>query len=148
MRISNFIPILIGLIIFVLLYFSLGNASNKNEQLSDLKLKLINGEVLDLKELEGEPYIIRFFASWCGACKIDGAKLKDLSRKMNAPVIGIAIGDDEARIKRLPKESLPYDYIYIDDGNLVRKLLNNKTLPETLIIDVEGNVAFRHVGPL
>mgnify|MGYP006075508151 CR=1 FL=1 len=148
MRAHNFIPILICCLIIILLYFTLSNSSNKNEELSDLKLELINDEVLDLSEFQGRPYIIRFFASWCAACKEDGPKLKELSRKMNAPIIGVAVGDSKEKIERLPNEQLPYDYIYIDESNRVKNLLKNRMLPETIIIDVEGNVALRHVGSL
>ena len=148
MRIYNFIPIIIGLLIFALLYLSLNNSSKNNEQLSDLKLKLIDGETLDLNEFKGKPYIIRFFASWCAACREDYSKLKELSKQIEAPVIGIAIGDNIEAIKRLPTELLPYDYIYLDDNNLVKKMLMNQVMPETLIIDVDGNIALRHRGPL
>jgi thiol-disulfide isomerase/thioredoxin len=147
-RIYNFIPIIIGLSIFTLLYFSLNDASKNNVQLSDLKLKLINGETLDLNEFKGKPYIIRFFASWCAACKDDYLKLKELSKQVDAPVIGIAIGDNIEAIKHLPTELLPYDYIYLDDHNLVKKMLMNQVIPETLIIDVDGNIALRHTGGL
>ena len=148
MRIYNFIPIIIGLLIFTLLYLSLNNLSKDNEQLSDLKLKLVSGETLDLNEFKGRPYIIRFFASWCAACKEDYSKLKELSKHMDAPVIGIAIEDNIEAIKSLPTELLPYDCIYLDDNNLVKKMLMNQVIPETLIFDVDGNIALRHRGPL
>ncbi len=148
MRIYNFIPIIIGLLILTLLYLSLNNLSKDNEQLSDLKLKLVSGKTLDLNEFQGKPYIIRFFASWCAACKEDYPKLKELSKQMEAPIIGIAIGDNIEAINRLPTELLPYDYIYLDDNNLVKKLLMNQVIPEILIIDVDGNIALRHRGPL
>lgn len=148
MRIYNFIPVIIGLLIFTLLYLSLNDLSKDNEQLSDLKLKLVSGETLDLNEFKGKPYIIRFFASWCAACKEDYSKLKELSKQMEAPIIGIAIGDNIEAIKLLPAELLPYDYIYLDDNNLVKKMLMNQVIPETLIIDVDGNIALRHRGPL
>jgi cytochrome c biogenesis protein CcmG/thiol:disulfide interchange protein DsbE len=147
MRPLNFLPIFLFAVIIVIAYLSLNYSSNNVDKLTEVKLELNNGEILDLKELHGRPYIIRLFASWCSACKEDSLQLKELSKRMNAPIIGIAINDDIEKVKLLEeKEKLPYNYIAIDSDSRLKKLLNNKVLPETIIVDKDGNIILRHQG--
>ncbi len=116
--------------------------------MTELKLNLNTGKVLDLAEFKGKPYIIRLFASWCEVCGEDAKELKELARRMGAPVIGIAIEDSVERINRLKKYELAYDYIAIDENNFVKNLLKNKSIPETIIIDADGKIILRHLGSL
>ena len=57
------------------------------------------------------------------------------------------IHDDIEKVKLLEeKEKLPYNYIAIDSDSRLKKLLNNKVLPETIIVDKDGNIILRHQG--
>lgn len=150
MRSLNIIPFIAFIIIIIALYFSLRSSSPSDDlaQLNTLKLKLASGQTLDLAEFNGKSYIIRLFSSWCYACKNDGPALRALGQQMNAPIIGIALQDRLEKIQRLSKEELPYDYIAIDVDNEVKNLLKNRAIPETLIINAEGNIESRYLGSL
>jgi len=150
MRPLNLIPFVVFIIIIVALYFSLTSSSSNDEniKLNTLKLKLISGQDLDLAEFNGKPYIIRLFSSWCASCKKDGSDLRALGQRMNAPIIGIALQDSLEKIQRLKTSDLPYDYIAIDNDNEIKKLLKNRAIPETIIVNEEGVIILRRLGAL
>lgn len=148
MQLRNFIPFLLFITIISALYLSLNFPTNNANKLTNLKLQLNSGKTLDLDDFQGKPYIIHLFASWCSACKEDTSKLKELARHMNAPIIAIAISDNIEKVNKLDRNTLPYDYIAIDSNDQVKKLLKNKILPETILIDAEGAIILRHLGSL
>lgn len=151
MRPLNILPFVAFIVIIIALYFSLNSrpsSSNDIIKLNTLKLKLESGETLDLSTLNGKPYIIRLFASWCPSCKRDYPALRALSQHMNAPIIGIALQDKLEKIQRMDKVDLPYDYIAIDVNNEIKSLLKNRAIPETLIVNAEGVIESRHLGSL
>lgn len=145
---SNYIPLILFLAIS-LIFFVLKPVNNDFEsKLSSSELQLLSGEKLDLSELRGGFYIIHFFASWCGNCKDDFAALDAIKSNINVPVIGIAVNDKLNKLNLLNKTRWPYDYIAIDSDNSIAKLVRNKAIPETFVINPEGKVVFRHLGSL
>ena len=132
-----------------LILYALKPVNNDFElKLSSSELQLLSGEKLDLSKLRGEFYIIHFFASWCGNCKDDFAALDAIKNSVNVPVIGIAVNDKVNKLKLLNKTRWPYDYIAVDFDNIIAKLVRNKAIPETFLINPEGKVAFRYLGSL
>ena len=146
---SNYIPLILFLAIS-LIFFVLKPVNNDFElKLSSSELHLISGKTLDLSELRGEFYIIHFFASWCGNCKDDFVALEVIKAKTSVPVIGIAVNDNFNKLKSLlNKGRWPYDHVAIDFDNTIAKLVRNKAIPETFVINPEGKVVFRHLGAL
>ncbi len=145
----NSTPFLVFLAIIIALYFSLKSSPNKYEnELSSSELTLISGDKLELSQFKGQYYVIHIFASWCSICKYDFAFLSEIAKQTNAPVIGIAVNDNLSKLRLLNKANWPYNYIAIDLDLKIAKLIRNKAIPETIIIDPEGKVAFRYLGGL
>ena len=158
MRVPNYVPIIAFIAIAIILYSGLNKPGLDTTsptdprsyiyELPNSKLKLLNGEKLDLKDLKGRFYAIHLFASWCGHCKDDYPLLAKLKWATKIPVIGIAIKDKTAKLMTLKKSTTPYDYIAVDHDMEIAKLLNNRMLPSTLIVNPEGMVVFYYVGIL
>ena len=148
MRLTNMIPLMIFAIIIAALYMSFVPEEDNSQQLKQLKLHLVSGETLELDSLQGRPYIIRLFSSWCSICRKDGPALKELSKRMNAPIVGIAVQDTIENVKKLNIESLPYDYIAIDSDDEVKKIFKNKAVPETIFVNEDGVITLRRLGAL
>jgi cytochrome c biogenesis protein CcmG/thiol:disulfide interchange protein DsbE len=145
----NSTPFLVFLAIIIALYFSLKFSPNKIEDgFNTLELELVSGEQLNLAKFDGQVYIIHLFASWCGICKEDFPYLRDLSNHTGVPIIGVAMNDDLARLRLLNKEKWPYHYIAIDSHKMVAQLVHRSAIPQTIIIDKQGKVAFHHIGGL
>ncbi|MEK6733714.1 MAG: TlpA disulfide reductase family protein [Pseudomonadota bacterium] len=148
-RLTNSTPFLAFLVVIIALYFALsGSPSRYEEELTNQELELINGEKLDLKSLKGEYYIIHLFASWCNICKQDYKLLNKIIRDTNVTVIGLAVNDKISKLKTQNKFLWPYKYIAIDHDRKIAKLVKNKAIPETIIVNPEGRVIFYYIGGL
>ena len=153
MRLLNYIPFIAFIIVAIILYRGLSITSiappkSYVHDLPNFKLKLLTGGELDLKALNGRFYAIHLFASWCQYCKNDYPLLAKLKKTTQIPIIGIAIKDKINKLSSLKKYTTPYDYIAIDQNKEIAKLLNNRVLPETIIVNPEGIVIFHYVGVL
>ena len=99
----------------------------------------------DLKK--GEIKILNFFASWCPPCKIEHKQILELSRKY--AVYGIAkknkLEDLNIWLNELGN---PYKKIGMDYDGLVSIDWGVYGLPETFIIDKDGIIKYRHLGPI
>lgn len=145
----NYVPFLAVLSIIIALYWSLNYSQDEyKDKLSSLELTLISDEKLDLSKFKGSSYVIHLFASWCSACKDDFVFLDKIAQQTDAPIIGIAINDRLDRLRLLNKETWPYSYIAIDIDMKVRKLLQSKVMPETIIVSKEGDILLRYIGGL
>lgn len=146
MRLINTLPFLFFIGLGIILYASLTPAAAQANKLAELKLTLDNGEILNLADLKGKPYIIRFFASWCSFCRKDAPILIELSKRIGGPIIGIAVDDTKEKVASL--KNLPYNYVVIDNDNHLKKLLKNRAIPETIIVDPEGKIVSRYSGAI
>lgn len=145
----NYVPFLAVLSIIIALYCSLNASQNEYEdKLSSLELTLISDDKLDLSKFKGSSYVIHLFASWCSACKDDLVFLRKIAEQTNVSIIGIAINDRFDRLRLLNKEKWPYSYIAIDVDMKVKKLLQSKAIPETIIVSKEGDILLRYIGGL
>ncbi len=154
MRLINSVPLLGFVAVIFTLYFSLSLSADPKDyvsQLSQLKLPLVESlstETLDLTQFRGKYYVLHLFASWCTMCKHDTDLLRKIAKDTKAPIIGIAMRDNINKVRLLKQDKLAYDYITIDTDKQVGKLLNNKAIPETIVINPEGIVVFDYIGTL
>ncbi len=98
---------------------------------------------------KGEPVvrIVNLFASWCTPCIAELPYLKQLRERSDVPLIGIAYHDKaETLLPWLQKHGNPFDAVYLDSKGLLLGSLTIKGVPETLLIDSENRVLFRHSG--
>jgi cytochrome c biogenesis protein CcmG, thiol:disulfide interchange protein DsbE len=103
--------------------------------------------------LKGKVWILNVFASWCAACVIEHPRLLQLQNRLaagnNVAMIGLAYKDHaEDSARWLQQHGNPYSQVALD--------LDGKTgidygvygVPETFVIDADGVIRYRHVGPI
>ena len=107
-------------------------------------------EILSNQDIDNKVIIINFFASWCAPCKIEHPFFMKLKNQYpGLLLIGINHKDkkDDA-INFLSKEGNPYNFVGNDfDGNIGLEF-GVLGLPETLLINKQGKIIFKHRGPL
>ncbi|MDX1739488.1 MAG: DsbE family thiol:disulfide interchange protein [Alphaproteobacteria bacterium] len=101
------------------------------------------------KDLKGKVTIINVFASWCIPCRAEHPMITRMSRDEGLNVIGLNYKDKPAdALKWLDELGDPYMAIGVDPKGRAGIDLGVYGVPETYVVDQEGIIRFRHVGPI
>jgi cytochrome c biogenesis protein CcmG, thiol:disulfide interchange protein DsbE len=104
---------------------------------------------VDRKEFDGGVVIVNFFASWCIPCRLEHPLLMDLGKRLGVPVYGIAWQDKADDATQFLKQlGDPYRSVGLDESGRVGINFGVYGVPETYVVDKEGRIRLRHVGPL
>lgn len=107
------------------------------------------GERFSSKDLEGGVSMINVFASWCASCEIEHPVLMEIAREGGAPIYGLNWKDQPgAGADWLRPRGDPYAKIGNDADGRIAIDFGVTGAPETFIIDAEGRVRHKHVGPI
>ena len=97
----------------------------------------------------GGPVLVNVFASWCVPCKAEHAVLTRFAEVNNVTLFGINYKDlPEDAGAWLERLGNPYDRIGSDFDGRVGIEWGISGVPETFIVNNEGTVTYRHVGPI
>lgn len=111
----------------------------------DFTITTFDGEEFRLSEQRGQIVVINFWASWCGPCREEAPALQRIwerYRDQGVIVLGVTYTDE-------PDDSLAFmqefglTYPNADDARSMvsNDLYHIQGVPETFVIDQEGNVA-------
>ncbi len=107
-----------------------------------------SGRALASTDLRGEPALLNVFASWCVSCRVEHPMLMRLARQ-GEPLQGLNWKDGEQDGARwLAEFGDPYDRVGHDPTGRTGIDLGVTGAPETFVIDRQGRVRYRHVGPI
>jgi cytochrome c biogenesis protein CcmG, thiol:disulfide interchange protein DsbE len=95
------------------------------------------------------PTLVNVFASWCVPCRIEHPVIARLAEEHGVTVHGLNYKDrPEAALAWLKEVGDPYAKVGSDRNGRVGIEWGVYGVPETFVIDKEGRVAYKHVGPL
>ena len=96
----------------------------------------------------GKPVLLNVWASWCGPCREEHPALMQLA-EAGVPIFGLNYKDNEAAVQRfLTRLGNPYRAVGADKTGTIALELGVYGVPETFLLDGQGRVVMRHVGPL
>ena len=119
--------------------------------LPEFDLPAIQGytEGLSSEEFKGKVTLLNVWGSWCIACKVEHPLLMELARADEALIYGLnwkdKPGDGAAWLARFGD---PYARIGDDQEGRVILDLGVTGAPETFIVDQDGMVRYKHIGPI
>ena len=94
------------------------------------------------------PSLVNIWSSWCVPCKIEHEYLMSMSNN-NIIIYGINYKDNkEDALKVLELNGNPFYAIGADRDGMQSINLGVYGVPETFIIVRDGNIRYRHVGPI
>lgn len=122
------------------------------ERFPEIILKKLDGyKLFSVTNLmnANSPSLVNIWSSWCVPCKIEHEFLMRMSSDHNILIYGINYKDKkEDALKVLDLNDNPFYAIGVDLDGMQSINLGVYGVPETFIIDSDGNIRYRHVGPI
>jgi cytochrome c biogenesis protein CcmG/thiol:disulfide interchange protein DsbE len=104
---------------------------------------------LSSEDLKGEVSLVNVFASWCVACLEEHPLFMRLKRDGIVPIHGLNYKDaPEDAAAWLDRHGDPYTRTGADRDGRVAIDWGVYGVPETFVIDRDGRIAYKHIGPL
>jgi cytochrome c biogenesis protein CcmG/thiol:disulfide interchange protein DsbE len=101
------------------------------------------------EDLLGKVWMLNVWASWCTACREEHPVLLDFARRRLVPVYGLNYKDQRgAGLRWLGNYGDPYETSLYDPDGRVGIDWGVYGVPETFVIDRQGVVRYKHIGPL
>ena len=98
---------------------------------------------------QGGVTIVNVWASWCGPCRIEHPLLTELSKRTDIRLVGINYKDEPENARRfLGTLGQPFAAIAADEKGRAAVDWGVYGVPETYVIDGEGRIRYRWIGPL
>ena len=100
-------------------------------------------------DLAGDVTLVNVFASWCVPCKVEHPIITRLAREQGITVHAINHKDKaEDALAWLARNGDPYARIGADLDGRVSIDWGVYGVPETFLVDRQGRIRYKHVGPL
>ena len=115
------------------------------------ELPPVRGRTLGLgtSDLKGEVSIVNVFASWCVSCKEEHPVFMQMQRERLVPIHGLNYKDRPEDVEKwLDDMGDPYTRTGADIDGRVAIDWGVYGVPETFVIDREGRIAYKHIGPV
>lgn len=102
------------------------------------------------KQLQGKVSLINFFASWCTPCLAELPELAALKKEFPQLHIEGVVWNDEPETLRawLKKHGNPYDMLWLDRNGNAAVSLGIRGIPESYLVDADGNIRYHLQAPL
>nr|WP_269810014.1 TlpA disulfide reductase family protein [Kineosporia rhizophila] len=115
----------------------------------------LTGEAIDLSERRGSVVVLNVWASWCPPCRVEApilARAASDFTKDGVVFLGINVRDNPASAKAFEeRQNIGYPSLDDSGGQAIMRLsqyVPASAIPVTLILDQQGRVAARVLGPV
>lgn len=139
----------------LLLFVGMATISTAQEKsLPSVDVKYLDGKAVDIQDFakNGKITVVSFWATWCSPCKKELDAIADLypewQEDYDMELVAVTI-DTQRALAKVPAmvESKGWEYTVLSDVNQeLQKALNFQTVPQTFLIDQEGNIVYSHTG--
>jgi len=122
--------------------------------LPDIWGPTLDGGQLSLSSLAGHVVVLNVWASWCGPCRQESPQLARVARSTAARgvrFVGIDEQDQTSAAQAFATQAgATYPHLVDQNGSTLAslRLVPANGIPSTLVIDRDGRVAARVIGPV
>lgn len=117
-----------------------------------ITLKGLDGELYSLNDAKGKPYIINFWASWCGPCEMEAPDLVHLYDKYEGEfeifAVNATVGDPVEEVKEFVDRFGFKFPVLLDMDGTVGIDYKVASLPTTFFVDKDGIIVDQARGVL
>ncbi|WP_183241806.1 TlpA family protein disulfide reductase [Anoxybacillus mongoliensis] len=119
----------------------------------DFELMTLKGEKMKLSQFRGKKVVLNFWASWCPPCRAEMPEMQQFYEQYGQHVAIVAVNltnkekNHQAVETFINEKGVSFD-IMLDEQGIVSKTYEVITIPTSYIIDEQGVIRSKHVGPL
>lgn len=100
-------------------------------------------------ELPGRVSVVNVWASWCVPCRMEHPLLMKLAERTDIALVGINYKDKPEQARQfLSMLGNPFSRVGADATGRVAIEWGVYGVPETYVVDAEGRITYKHIGPL
>jgi cytochrome c biogenesis protein CcmG/thiol:disulfide interchange protein DsbE len=99
---------------------------------------------------QGRPTVVNFWAEWCEPCKAEMPDFEQVHRAVGDRVrfVGVDYQDrEQAALDFADQVGVTYALVEDPDGSFF-DAIDGRGTPQTLLVDADGAIVYRHAGPL
>ncbi len=151
----SFIFVLLALAVVGLLGFGMianGSATIAvGEPTPDAEIERLGGEeTASIADYRGQWVLVNFWASWCKPCELESPAIEEYSQAHNGDVVVLGVNTrdlTEDAEQFIADNGLTWEMLHDGDGSLSDSF-GSVALPESFLVDPEGNLALIRRGPV
>ncbi len=144
-----FLAVLVGAFIFTIL--NPGRAAPEVGKLTaDFELPGLDGRTVKLSDYRGKVVVLNFWATWCPPCVEEMPSLnrfQEVFAARGVAVLAVSVDDDEEALRRFVADHQLKMTIARDPGRKASTLYQTYKYPESYILDRQGRLVEKMVGP-
>jgi cytochrome c biogenesis protein CcmG, thiol:disulfide interchange protein DsbE len=114
-------------------------------------LPTLDGKTISNADLRGRPYVVNFWASWCGPCRDEHGTLRgfwERYRDRGVMLLGVIMHDEPGRARAF-QEELGGDWPLLQDSKDQTLVdFGVRSPSETFVVNEDGIIVKRFTGPL
>lgn len=152
-----FLPLMLFLVLGVVLWRGLSLDPNAmpsalvGQPFPAFKLSSLENpeRILTNADFQGKAMLVNVWATWCPSCRQEHPDLVALAQQQKLAIVGINYKDERpAAMQWLNTLGNPYLFNIFDDQGMLGLDLGVYGAPENYLVDAQGMVRMRHVGPM
>ena len=133
---------------------AMGFTSDNAKKLPNITITDLQGKPVNIIEAAGTEKItvLSFWATWCSPCKRELDAIMELypewTEKYNMQLLAISIDNSRmmSQVKPMVEEKGWEFPVLMDSKQELQHALEFQAVPQTFVIDKEGNIIFQHEG--
>ncbi len=117
----------------------------------DFQLDRLDGEdPIALSDFRGRVVLVNFWATWCKPCEDEMPSMERLYRALHPSgfeLVAVSVDEDPSEVAAFRDRMAISFPIALDPSQEVSRLYQTTGFPESLLVDRDGTVLERYVGP-
>ena len=118
----------------------------------DFTLSGLDGKTVRLTDYKGKVVLLNIWATWCPSCVEEMPSMEKLYKELRGEhfeILGVSIDESGAKAVApfMQKYKLSFPTLVDPGGRAVQSLYRITGVPESFLVDKEGNIAQVIIGP-
>lgn len=120
----------------------------QGQGIPDASVLSLDGEMVSLKDFQGQPMVVNYWASWCPPCRREMPVLQ-AAQQANDKVTFVFVNQGETVTTvtdYLKQQQLSLNNVMLDKAQVLRQASGAAGLPTTLFFNADGQLVDMHMG--